>query len=184
MELRRKSHCSAALRVAPDLSDIFFGHTTWCNYDSMLRIYKHYNLQYSTPQVSSFSSYPGTVSSIDDFYMLATMSVMETTNSVLKLNVSAISPVGTVPTFIRSQVANTLASGGKHWADIFARENSGTVCFEHSFPLLLPSHSHHNRSTTINGWCSIMPNSFPVSSSKMAHFGCWSRFLASSKLTM
>jgi hypothetical protein len=127
MDLRRKSHCSAALRIAPDLSDILIGHSTWCNYDSMIRIFKHYNLQYSTPQVSSFSSYPGTVSSIDDYYMLQTMSVMETTNAVLKLNVSAISPVGTVPTFIRAQVANTLANGGRHWTEIFARENSGTV---------------------------------------------------------
>ncbi len=127
MELRRKSHCSAALRVAPDLSDIFFGHATWCNYDSMLRIFKHYNFQYETPQVSSFSSYPGTVSSIDDFYLLKTMSVMETTNAVLKLNVSAISPIGTVPTFMRAQVANTIATGGKVWTEVFARENSGTV---------------------------------------------------------
>ena len=133
MDLRRKSHCSAALRIAPDLSDIFFGHSTWCNYDSMLRIFKHYNLQYATPQVSSFSSYPGTVSSIDDYYILETMSVMETTNAVLKLNVSAISPVGTVPTFMRAQVANTLATGGKHWTQIFARENSGTVHFLFSF---------------------------------------------------
>lgn len=126
MDLRRKSHCSAALSIAPDLSDIFIGHATWCNYDSMLRIFKHYNLQYTKPQVSSFSSYPGTISSIDDFYMLPTMSVLETTNAVLKLNVSAISPIGTVPTFIRAQVANTLATGGKDWTEIFSRENSGT----------------------------------------------------------
>ena len=144
MDLRRKSHCSAALRVAPDLSDIFFGHATWCNYDSMLRIFKHYNLQYTSPQVSSFSSYPGTVSSIDDFYMLPSMSVMETTNAVLKLNVSAISPVGAVPTFIRAQVANTLATGGKHWTEIFARENSGTVFLLFILPQCIRS-SHRDQ---------------------------------------
>jgi hypothetical protein len=173
MELRRKSHCSAALRVAPDFSDIFIGHSTWCNYDSMLRIFKHYNLPYTNPQVSSFSSYPGTVSSIDDYYMLQTMSVMETTNAVLKLNVSAISPINTVPTFIRAQVANTLATGGKHWTEIFARENSGTV-FLFIVVILDSQHSRfslHHFSTTTNGWCLTTPSSLLASHSPTTRFG-------------
>ena len=158
MDLRRKSHCSAALSIAPDLSDIFIGHATWCNYDSMLRIFKHYNLQYTTPHVSSFSSYPGTISSIDDFYMLPTMSVLETTNAVLKLNVSAISPIGTVPTFIRAQVANTLATGGKDWTEIFSRENSGTVCLCYILFLSLSStHSALNPSSQYNNQWMVLP---------------------------
>jgi hypothetical protein len=34
--------CSALIKVSEDLSDIFFGHSTWDSYTAMTRIYKHY----------------------------------------------------------------------------------------------------------------------------------------------
>jgi len=54
------------------------------------------------------------------------MTVIETTNAVLDYNVSAVH-TRSVPTFIRALVANAQAVGGRHWTEIFSRENSGTV---------------------------------------------------------
>lgn len=36
--------CSALIKVSADLSDIFFGHSTWDSFTAMTRIYKHYQL--------------------------------------------------------------------------------------------------------------------------------------------
>ena len=55
--------CSALVKLAPDFSDLFMGHSTWDSYTAMLRIYKHYafDLKELAPpaQRLSFSSYPG-----------------------------------------------------------------------------------------------------------------------------
>ena len=59
-------------------------------------------------------------------YNLVNMTVIETTNTVLDYNVSAVHP-RSVPTFVRALVANAQAAGGRDWTEIFARENSGTV---------------------------------------------------------
>lgn len=57
--------CSALIKVSADLSDIFFGHSTWDSFTAMTRIYKHYQLNLQqvpggvAAQQLSFSSYPG-----------------------------------------------------------------------------------------------------------------------------
>ena len=35
-----RSHCSGIMKVADDLSDVWFGHNTWTFYNKMIRIYK------------------------------------------------------------------------------------------------------------------------------------------------
>lgn len=35
--------CSALVKLAADLSDIWMGHSTWDTYTAALRIFKHYN---------------------------------------------------------------------------------------------------------------------------------------------
>ena len=95
-----------AVQVTADLSEIYAGHSTFFIYPQMLRIYKHYsfalqlgsrsggggpasnaNAKTVGPSSSSrlsFSSYPGLLSSIDDFYVMqsANMAMVQTTNSV------------------------------------------------------------------------------------------------------
>ena len=55
--------CSALIKLAPDLSDIFMAHATWDTFTAMLRIYKHYHFNLTQLQPAaqrlSFSSYPG-----------------------------------------------------------------------------------------------------------------------------
>lgn len=64
--------CSAFIKVTD--TDLFFGHTTWTEYSSMNRVYKHYELNYSYQSTIArrvgFSSRPGFVSSKDDFYQM------------------------------------------------------------------------------------------------------------------
>ncbi|KAK1892988.1 putative phospholipase B-like 2 [Dissostichus eleginoides] len=77
---------------------------------------------------SAFSSYPGSIFSGDDFYILSSgMVTLETTigNSNPALW-KFVQPTGSVMEWIRNIVANRLASTGKEWAEIFSKYNSGT----------------------------------------------------------
>lgn len=40
--------CSALVKVLPDNAELFVSHDTWEEYQSMLRVYKLYDLKYST----------------------------------------------------------------------------------------------------------------------------------------
>jgi hypothetical protein len=118
------SHCSALIKKTDD--DLIMSHNTWSTFESMLRQYKTY--VFGTSYSVSFSSYPGTIHSGDDFYVLGSdFTVQETTNE-------NYNPVATAPfvdalsvsEFIRVMVSNRFATNGSHWADMFCEHNSGT----------------------------------------------------------
>ena len=72
------------IKAADDYSEVFMGHSTWLLYSAMIRIYKDYQFNYRNPLVKCkqmvFSSYPGQVTSLDDFYELDTqLTVISTT---------------------------------------------------------------------------------------------------------
>lgn len=130
--------CSALIKVLANNSDLFFSHDTWSVYNTMLRINKRYDFgfrQTADPAAApvpgrtiSFSSYPGSIFSGDDFYISsAGLAIMETTignsNDTLWKDVK---PVGQVLEWMRNIIANRLAKTGKEWTDIFRRYNSGT----------------------------------------------------------
>lgn len=79
-----------------------------------LRIYKHYDLRINNPMAkshtSSFSGYPGVISSTDDFYILDSgMVVMETTNNVFNHSLyDGVKPQSAL-SWQRVRVANMLA---------------------------------------------------------------------------
>jgi len=56
------------------MKDIYAGHDSWFYYNMMLRIFKRYEFNYNNPLLKAkkvaFSSYPGMLSSLDDFYMM------------------------------------------------------------------------------------------------------------------
>eukprot|EP00798_Chlamydomonas_sp_ICE-L_P016276 gene16276-22456_t len=72
--LATSGHCSSMIRVTGDLQDIIMGHNTWTTYYTMVRLFKHYSLNLKSPFVKNrgitMSSYPGVISSIDDFFIL------------------------------------------------------------------------------------------------------------------
>lgn len=123
--------CSALVKLAADLSDIFVGHSTWDSYTAMLRIYKHYSfdLQELQPasQRISFSSYPGEVFSDDDFFIMSSkLVVTQTTNKIFNDELFKVLTPASVPSWCRVRAANWLAEDGESWARVLRTENSGT----------------------------------------------------------
>uniref|UniRef100_A0A6I8SMG5 Phospholipase B-like n=1 Tax=Xenopus tropicalis TaxID=8364 RepID=A0A6I8SMG5_XENTR len=129
--------CSALVKLLPGNKDLFVSHDTWNTYQSMLRIIKKYTFPFQMTQnggpvvpgwVQTFSSYPGTIFSGDDFYLLSSgLVTLETTignsNDALW---KYIKPQDSVMEWLRNIAANRLATGGQEWASIFKKFNSGT----------------------------------------------------------
>ncbi|GAX74564.1 hypothetical protein CEUSTIGMA_g2013.t1 [Chlamydomonas eustigma] len=126
-----QGRCSAIIKVAGDLSDVFVGHSTWDSYTNALRIYKHYEFNLNDPAVSqrklSFSSYPGELLSDDDLYISDTgLVVVETTNHVFEASLlDCLSPY-TLPSWHRVRAAFMIATSGQEWVKLFSNYNSGT----------------------------------------------------------
>ena len=130
-------HCSAIIKPLADGSDLFIAHNTWNTYDSMIRFMKRYSFAFNSLQSNgkpiaghsvAFSSYPGLISSADDYYILSSgLVVQETTNEnhnqSLFLNITADNIVFE---FVRNVLANRLANSGKEWTQLFGEYNSGT----------------------------------------------------------
>ncbi|XP_055555441.1 putative phospholipase B-like 2 [Falco cherrug] len=129
--------CSALLKLLPGHQDLLVAHDTWTSYQSMLRIIKKYTLPFRASasgnsqipgSIQVFSSYPGTIFSGDDFYILSSgLVALETTignNNPARWKY--LDPRGSVLEWLRNIVANRLARSGPEWAAIFRRFNSGT----------------------------------------------------------
>jgi len=123
-------HCSMLIKWTGN--DLLVGHTTWDDYAEMYRIYKHYHFGFNHPSIkakkSSHSSYPGFVTSSDDFYILDTgLVVTETTLNILNEQLyNLCNPKETVIAWVRNLVSNRLSTTGKEWCDNFSKYNSGT----------------------------------------------------------
>ncbi|XP_077417241.1 putative phospholipase B-like 2 [Vanacampus margaritifer] len=129
--------CSALIKLLPDNKDLLVSHDTWNTYQSMLRIMKKYSFAFKVSpldnhiipgQTQAFSSYPGSIFSGDDFYILSSgLVTLETTigNSNPALW-KFVQPTGTVMEWLRNIVANRLAVTAKAWAEVFSKYNSGT----------------------------------------------------------
>jgi hypothetical protein len=145
------SHCSVLIKLTDDFGDLFAGHTTWSQYAYMLRIYKSYVMNFRTAQASNqvqFSSYPATLTSIDDWYLTsAQLMVTETTNGFFNgtrcvacvsrnidpdpfvpcaASLKALIKPQSLLSWVRAGIANRIADGGEQWSQTFAQYNSGT----------------------------------------------------------
>lgn len=129
--------CSALIKLLPNNKELLVSHDTWNNYQAMLRIMKKYMFAFRVSPsdedlipggTQAFSSYPGSIFSGDDFYIISSgLVTLETTigNSNPALW-KFVQPTGTVMEWLRNIVANRLAATGKEWADLFRKYNSGT----------------------------------------------------------
>ena len=125
------SHCSALIKLANDSSDIWFGHNTWNFYILMIRIFKEYrfvtNKSSEKSKTTVFSSYPGALSSTDDFYYLdSNLLVMGTSNTVINDELYKLITHKSLLAWVRVILANRLASSAETWTEQFKMENSGT----------------------------------------------------------
>ena len=126
-----RTHCSALFKLKNDFSDLYFGHNTWNTYFSTIRLIKEYNFNFNNRWVRSkniiFTSYPASLSSIDDFYITSHgLIAIETTNSMYNDSLySEINP-NTLFTCERAMICNRISNSSKEWAENFAKYNSGT----------------------------------------------------------
>ncbi|XP_032218792.1 phospholipase B-like 1 isoform X2 [Nematostella vectensis] len=124
-------HCSALIKVLPAYENVFASHVSWFTYSAMLRVYKHYHLnlkdETTAAQRMSFSSYPGFLESLDDFYIMDSKLVMlQTTNNVFNKSLYEQVVPESLFSWQRVRLANLVASSGRQWADIVGQYNSGT----------------------------------------------------------
>ena len=126
-----RTHCSALFKLKNDFSDLYFGHNTWNTYFSTIRLIKEYNFNFNNRWVRSkniiFTSYPASLSSLDDFYITSHgLIAIETTNSMYNDSLySEINP-NTLFTCERAMICNRISNSSKEWAENFAKYNSGT----------------------------------------------------------
>jgi hypothetical protein len=101
----------------------------------MTRIFKYYKFSLGGSETIAdqiaFSSYPGAVSSTDDFYIMDSgLAVMET--SLVLLDQAAWRKVldfpnyPHIPNFVHLMISNRMAKSAAHWARLFTDVNTGT----------------------------------------------------------
>ncbi|KAM9986622.1 hypothetical protein ACTFIY_011041 [Dictyostelium cf. discoideum] len=161
--------CSGFIRILPDYSDVYFGHTTWRYYYALLRIYKFINLQFSyqdTPMEYrvSFSSSPGFISSKDDFYITGNkLAIMETTNNIYNESLYQYTIPQSVLVWQRAMIANMIATNSSDWVKIFSEFNSGTyqnqwMVFD--YKLFIPNNQQQQQHQQQQQQQSLPPNTF------------------------
>ena len=126
-----RTHCSALFKIRNDLSDLYFGHDTFNVYYATIRIIKEYNLNYNNRWVKSkniiFTSYPATMSSLDDFYVASHgLVVIETTNSFYNDTMFKEVVPESLFTSERAMISNRISNSSKEWVENFVKYNSGT----------------------------------------------------------
>ncbi|CAD7928377.1 unnamed protein product [Amoebophrya sp. A120] len=129
-KLARTGHCSALVRITPDNKDLLVGHTTWDDYAKMTRVFKYYDFpldRWTASSVVGMSSYPGCVSSTDEFYLLSAGIVLgDTSLEVLNAEVYDRIPEGPkLPSFFHVMAANRMARTAGHWAALLTENNNG-----------------------------------------------------------
>ena len=127
-----RMHCSALIKVANDLSDVWFGHSTWSGYNRLIKIFKEYRYYPGgkfpvKAKTILIASYPGAINSNDDFYLTdANLYVAETTNHVFNTSLFDLLTPESILCFMRTMIALRLSDTGKEWTEIFQKLNSGT----------------------------------------------------------
>jgi hypothetical protein len=130
-------HCSAYVRVTDGFGDMFTAHNTWGDYTQMTRVWKYYDFPIKNGDMMAknigFSSYPGAISSMDDFYQMDSgLVVVDTTLEILDPFIwdfvidRQVSGVMTVPNFMHIMIANKMAKTPQHWTALYNTKNSGT----------------------------------------------------------
>ena len=132
-DIMRLSRCSALISITKDISndgiDILAGHVTWGDYYETYRIYKHYDMAYGDYSFqASFSSYPGLISSTDDFIInIHKLVTTETTLNVLDQRLySNVTSDIYIPNCIRINIAAFYSKNITEWIDALTTVNSGT----------------------------------------------------------
>lgn len=120
-------HCTSLVRLADDNKELYFGHTTVECYSEMTRIWKVYDfpLKGAAATKISFSSYPGCISSTDDYMLMDSgIAVMETTLDIPRPQTYPSSQ--SIPDFMRIMAASRLAHTSEEWIQSMLASATGT----------------------------------------------------------
>lgn len=132
--LAENSRCSSLIKLTGNFSNLFMGHSTWYTYSSTNRIFKHYHFSLSNPRVASntmsFSSYPGVLVSIDDYYLMpgSGLGMVQTSLVIVNASLYDLIKPESLLAWYRVRVANHLAHSGQEWYDLLRIAASGTYC--------------------------------------------------------
>jgi hypothetical protein len=138
-KVARDGRCSAYVRVTDGNGDLLVGHATWNDYSSMTRVFKFYDLPLggealsgTMTRVIAMSSYPGLISSGDDYYVMDSGLVvadtsLEILNPALYDKVQDFPLQPHVPAFMHLMAVNRLAKTGADWAQLLQTVNAGTA---------------------------------------------------------
>lgn len=75
----------------------------------------------------SFASYPGSLESLDDFYIMNNgLTMLQTTNSIFDYSIYQKITPESLLAWQRVRLACSMAHNGKEWAELVGRHNSGT----------------------------------------------------------
>lgn len=125
-----RQRCSVLVKLADNNDDLLVAHTSWEDYNEMLRVFKHFDTRFKgskNGQQVSFSSYPGMLASTDDFYLTANQLVVTETT----LTIMGEEPLGKmradgIGSWMSTVVASRLATTAEEWANLFLANNAGT----------------------------------------------------------
>merc|ERR1719359_1322084 len=131
-----QGRCSALVRVTEGYNDLLVGHTTWADYSTMTRMFKYYSLPLpgSDTMVTTLvmSSYPGTVTSGDNFFM-ADSGLTITDTSLEMVNPFGFDGVkdfpfnAHIPNFMHVLISLRLARNAADFAEHYEKQNTGTL---------------------------------------------------------
>ncbi|KAL3181438.1 hypothetical protein MRX96_036914 [Rhipicephalus microplus] len=127
----------AFFKTTTNSAEAIAAHASWGHYSGMNKLLKKYVFNYKLVAGSgqpvpatalTFSGYPGSVSSGDDFFLTSkNLAVLGTgirnQNSDLW---SRLTPDNTVPSAFRSLAASRLAESAKEWIHTYSRGSAGT----------------------------------------------------------
>jgi hypothetical protein len=132
----KEGHCSALVRITEGYGDLLVGHTTWADYSTMTRIWKYYTLPLPNAKTMattiSMSSYPGTITSGDNFFM-ADSGLVVTDTSLEMVNPFGFDAVkdfpfnAHLPNFMHVLIVLRQAKNAPDFAEMLQTQNTGTL---------------------------------------------------------
>jgi hypothetical protein len=131
-----EGHCSAIVRITEGYSDLMVAHSTWADYSTMTRIYKFYTLPLPNSETMaktiSMSSYPGTITSGDNF-IVADSGLVVTDTTIEMVNPFGFDGVkdfpfnAHLPNFMHVLVSLRRAKNAPDFAEMLQTQNTGTL---------------------------------------------------------
>eukprot|EP01118_Nematostelium_gracile_P000397 TRINITY_DN1042_c0_g1_i1.p1 TRINITY_DN1042_c0_g1~~TRINITY_DN1042_c0_g1_i1.p1 ORF type:complete len:522 (+),score=135.38 TRINITY_DN1042_c0_g1_i1:111-1676(+) len=126
----QRSRCSGFIKPLSN-GDLLTGHSTWIFFSMLTKIYKVITLPLDTIELAaetiSFSSYPGTISSTDDWYQMSSgLVVLETSNSIFNNTLYNYLTPQSWLSWQRATIANRMSYSAPEWVSTFSDYNSGT----------------------------------------------------------